>query len=198
MEVWRGEPTWPRSWGSKSWCQDSYAGSVGFQDYSLFSTPSSLSGLSIPRAGTRVHHTGKYLESFCRGFYLKTDGPHFSNILYLTRMLLGEKPDSGIWSIPTGASAGEPGVGKTLSSNALRVSAGPGGPQLKKERNRGENNKRSSSYPFPGHPLPCHCTPDTLNRKFPHQGCHFETPPLVHGQNICVPPSPPTSIHCLS
>lgn len=58
-------------------------------------------------------------------------------------MLLGEKQHSGIWSSPTGASAGEPGVGKTLSSNALRisaVSAGPGGPQLKSERNGGENN----------------------------------------------------------
>lgn len=75
-------------------------------------------------------------------------------------MLLGEKPDSGIWSIPTGASAGEPGVGKTLSSNALRVSAvsaGPGGPQLKKERNGGENNT-SVLAPIFSQGIHCHAT----------------------------------------
>lgn len=176
--------------------------SVGFQDYSLFSTASSLSGLSIPRAGNHVHHTRKYLESFCRGFYLKTDGPHFSNILYLTRDATWGKArfwylEHSYRSICWGAWCRENTILKCPQSFCCLCWARWPTAEEREERGR-KQHKCSSSYLFPGHPLPWHYTPDTLNRKFPHQACHFETPPLVHGQNICVPPLSPTSIHCLS
>ena len=53
-------------------------------------------------------------------------------------VLSGQKPDSDICSICTGASAGDPGVVNILSSSALRVFAvsRPGGPELRKERER--------------------------------------------------------------